>query len=187
MKPLLLGIDPGLAHLGYALVEVKSEGFEVVRTLDGVVMDCIETSKSHKKLAVKASDDNTKRARFMFDHLHQIFKEADQIRAICVEAMSYPRNSSASHKMGVSWGLVVALSCLYGVPIVQASPQEIKDVVCGNKQASKDDVQRALSQQFQVPLDTWTKGRREHPFDALGAVLACQDSEVIRMVRNLAV
>lgn len=187
----LMGIDPGLAHLGVAVCEFAPIGIRVIREVNSSddaeptpVMYCLETEKSDKKLAVKASDDNTRRARELFVQLEAIVRE-HEVKAICTEAMSFPRSSSAAHKMGISWGVIVALSCLFDLPIVQASPKQVKQSVCGRADASKEDVQRALSAAYDVPLELFTKTRREHPFDALGAVVSCQDSEVVRTARKM--
>jgi crossover junction endodeoxyribonuclease RuvC len=177
MTVRLLGIDPGLANFGYAVVECVSRNDRKLLNLG-----LITTAKSDKKKAVRSSDDNTRRAREIFDPISQIVT-LHGIKVICAEAMSFPRSSSAAHKLGISWGLVVALSCHHSLPIVQASPQDIKNRLCANKKASKEDVQLALHQLYGADADPdqFTKTKREHPFDALGAVEACLDSEVVRL------
>lgn len=181
---VVMGVDPGLAHLGYALVRLSPEGNSLVEDENGPVIGLIETSKSARKKGVRDSDDNTRRARELYVPLKRIVQKHD-VRCFCTEAMSYPRSSTASHKMGISWGIIVAISSDGNIPITQASPSDIKKTVCGVGTASKEEVQRALSERYGVPVDTFTKTRREHPFDALGAVEACLDSEILIMVRDL--
>lgn len=176
MSVFILGIDPGLANFGYAVVEFASWGKKLHK------LGLVRTEKSAKKVGVRASDDNTRRAREIFQPTTSLISDY-KIKVICAEAMSFPRSSSASHKLGISWGIVVSLSSIFGLPIVQASPQDIKSHLCGNKKASKEDVQLALSEMYGGDADPqqFVKTKREHPFDALGAVEACLDSEVVRL------
>ncbi len=181
----VVGVDPGLAHTGLVVARLKPGGFEVVWENDKPLLWCLETEKSNKKLAVRASDDNTRRAREMFKPLYQAMSYLEP-KVIVAEAMSFPRNSSASHKLGISWGIIVTMSCFFELPIVQVSPQQIKKAVCGKRDASKEEIQNALSAKHKIPLELFTKDRREHPFDAIGALEASMDSEVIRVARSMA-
>jgi crossover junction endodeoxyribonuclease RuvC len=175
----VLGIDPGFASLGYALVRLHPVRETVME------IGVIHTEKSGAKQNVLAADDNLRRARELFTaiNLHTAW-----VTAICAESMSFPRNSQAAAKVAMSWGVIAALAELKGFPIVQASPQAIKKVVCGAKNASKEDVQQALRMRYgEMPgAAELTKGSMEHAFDALAAVVCCLDSEVVRMARKMA-
>jgi Holliday junction resolvasome RuvABC endonuclease subunit len=201
----ILGIDPGFASVGYAVVSFEPDhNYVGVMRSGGTqvpVMGTIRTEKSDKKRSVKASDDNLRRGREIHSALSFLmgpkpdthpaipFKfggEPLNIQAVCVESMSFPRSASTAQKIGITWGIISAVSGWFDVPIVQASPQEIKKQVCGAKNASKENVQETLAGRFDIDLVLFPKTLREHPFDALGAVIACQDSEVIRMALKMA-
>ena len=199
----VLGLDPGFASLGYVVVsfEPSHNWMGVLQRSGSPVMGTIRTEKSNKKRSVKASDDNLRRGRELYNALsflmgsapseHPAFpfvlgEEALNIQAVCAESMSFPRSASTAQKIGITWGIISSISDFYNVPIVQASPQEIKKRVCGNKSASKESVQESLAEQFDIDPLIFNKTLREHPFDALGAVVACQDSEVIRMALKMA-
>ena len=176
----VLGIDIGFASVGIALVELThvSESVEW--------LDVIRTEKSAKKREVRASDDNLRRAQEIASRLVPFFQN-DRIQVVCMEAMSFPRNASASMKMGMCLGDIATLACLYSVPIQQVSPQEIKKRLCGKKDASKDDVEKALRKRYKIRKDVvaFTESSREHAFDALASIVACLDSEVIRIGRKM--
>lgn len=179
---LALGLDPGFACLGYAVVELTGT------TISVKTLGIIRTEKSDKKRKVLASDDNLRRARELVRAFHPI---AEGTVAICAEAMSFPRNSSAAAKVAMCWGVVACLSELMDVPIVQVSPKELKRAVCGNATASKEEVAKALDQRFGRTFAEELVGKgvapsfHEHPYDALGAVVASLESEVLRMARRL--
>jgi len=178
----LLGIDPGFAAVGYALVELLPVG-ERVEEL-GVLL----TEKSGKVRAVRASDDNVRRGREIDFGLWSVASSSMRsVVAICAESMSFPRHAGNAAKMAMCWGVIVGISARLGIPIVQASPQEVKKAVVGKKDASKEEVQAALKARYPCPATSvpFTKTRIEHPFDALGAVVACLDSEVVRLARKM--
>lgn len=192
-RPLvILGVDPGFASFGFALLSLApGRGAPGVAT--GVAerveaLGLIETQKANKKQAVYASDDTVKRSRELMDVLDPLFAGASVVAA---ESMSYPRSSTASCKMGIGWGLIAALAWRYQLPIVQISPQEIKKIHTGRKDASKEDIQEALGTRwgdnFRDQLHKIKKSGREHPADAAAAAAASLNSDVVRgLVRSLA-
>jgi crossover junction endodeoxyribonuclease RuvC len=178
----LLGVDPGLANMGWSVVELAAWGEKLIEA--GV----LRTEPSDKKRKVLASDDNVRRGRNMAEALISVMKR-HSISAICAESMSFPRSSSASAKMALCWGSLVTLSVLQNLPIIQASPQEIKKTLCGKNNASKDDVEEAVKKRYgdidQMLLSV-APSCREHAYDSIGAtVTALENSEVIRAIRGL--
>lgn len=185
----VLGIDPGFANCGYAQVALEGDG-----TLRPLNMGVFETDKSSAKRNVLASDDNVRRAREIYRFLRVLLRDGSvgPVCAICAETMSFPRSSSVAAKMAMCWGVVAALSEEFDIPILQTTPQGLKLAVCGNKSASKEEVQQALEKRFGEKLLTdlvkeTTPSKQEHPFDALGAVVACSSSEVLRLARRMSI
>lgn len=172
----VLGIDPGFASVGWAVVEVNASSERVV------AMGVIRTQKSNRKQNVLAAADNFRRARELGRQLTKLLVEYD-VRVVCAEAMSFPRSSSVAAKMAMCWGVLAQLCESLCLPLVQASPQQIKRVVTGNASASKDDVLTALALRFDNTVGLVgeiPKSMHEHTFDAVGAVVAGLDSEVLR-------
>jgi hypothetical protein len=90
--------------------------------------------------------------------------------------------------MAMTWGVLAMFAELRRIPVEQASPMRIKTVLCGDKQASKDDVESALLARYGNHIEDIYKGRdglRDHAFDALGAVVTKLDAEVVRAARAL--
>jgi crossover junction endodeoxyribonuclease RuvC len=179
----ILGLDPGFANLGWCVAI-----FEPVVRLSVTDMGCIETKKDPRKVLV--SVDNVKRAQLITRKLKWLIWElADdewvrQVDAIAIEAMSFPRNASSASKMSMTWGIISALSALWDIPVIQASPQDIKEAVTGSRKASKALMETTLSERYPEVsklLEGTPAGRREHPYDALGAIVASLGSEVMKM------
>jgi Holliday junction resolvasome RuvABC endonuclease subunit len=194
----VLGVDPGLRHFGWAMVALTGSTEQVYG------MGVIKTVKSDNKRGLLVADDNVRCAREVATVLRSLTKFKGGIKAFCAEAMSAPRNASAAAKMAMTWGIVACLAEEKDIPIVQASPQELKKKVCDNKSASKEEVQKALTDRYgmfvtgrpvlplslmlepQAPLlSDVPGGQHEHAWDALAAVVAGLDSEVVRLARRM--
>jgi Holliday junction resolvasome RuvABC endonuclease subunit len=138
---------------------------------------------------VLAVDDNVRRARELVVGLRDVMRHFD-VRAIAAESMSHPRNSSAAAKVALAWGVIVTLSEVAELPLLQASPQEVKHRVCQSKSASKDEVafevRRQLGNHIEDLLGDYPDGLHEHAYDAAATALACMSSDVVRALRRAA-
>lgn len=184
MTYCVLGLDPGFASVGCCVMELTPHGERVVETL------VFKTEKSDKKRKVRASDDNFRRGQELSAMLVGLLHRHPNVKAVCAEFMSHPRNASVSGQLGSFWGIVELLTYIWKLPMLQASPQEIKKVLTGKKNASKAEVQAALRERYPGQFDAYEatitrKEDREHGYDASGAVVACLDSDVIQMMRGL--
>lgn len=176
---IVLGLDPGFAALGLAAVDLTPGAERVERAW------VVRTEKAARKVEVRASDDNVRRARQLAAELERAVVEWGPV-ALAAEAQSWPRNAGASAKVGIAWGVVAALAERHGLPLVQASPQDVKRAVAGAKTASKGEVAAAVEARF--PEVEWPRQASlvEHAADAVAVVLACLDSPVLQLARRLA-
>ena len=191
MNPLALGVDPGFASFGWALVRLSSS-----LVVEG--MGVLRTAKSDAKRNVYATDDTLRRAREVSGSLLELLApHMGDLRVVCAEAMSYPRVKGnvmavAVSQMSMAWGIIALLAEQWDLPIVQGSPQSIKKALCGTQKATKEEVQATLDAQFGASLGEAhlkphkvPKGQWEHPYDALAAVVALQHSDVVRAIRGV--
>jgi Holliday junction resolvasome RuvABC endonuclease subunit len=177
--PIVLGVDPGLARMGLALVRLEPEREEVL----GLAV--IRTDKEDGELA---SVGNVRRAQEISDELLRIAKAYD-VRLIAAEAMSFPRSASNSGKMSMSWGALAFFARAYHLPIEQAQPQAIKAALCKNKKASKEDVEMALLVRYGNHIEELyhgVHGQRDHAYDALGSVVTVLERPAVKRLRALA-
>jgi len=169
----LLSVDPGMAHFGIAVVHLESQAVPY--------LDVIATKPSSRKRKILVSDDNTRRLREIYDHLWWVIDKY-QPDALCCETFSPPRHASAAVKAAMSWTLLVTID----LPFVQASPQEIKKKMTGLRNASKEDVAKAVRKWACEPLAMGkiAAAKREHAYDAIAAAVTCADSEIVRAIRR---
>lgn len=181
----VLGVDPGLASMGVAVARVTADALEPVNVM------VARTQKAAKKQRVRAADDNLERLMRIAAVLRDLVDVYEPV-AICAESMSFPRNASNAGKTALCWGALGGLVEAKGLPLVQVTPQEIKLALTGERSASKGEVQAAVEERMGLAaidaagMAEIPQAQREHPYDALAAIVACEGSEVIRMARQMA-
>jgi Holliday junction resolvasome RuvABC endonuclease subunit len=181
----LLGLDPGFANLGFAVVEFgPSAGGWGISRWRVVRFGVLRTEASSKKRKVLAVEDNVRRALEIARCLRSLATCCPRTVAICAESMSFPRSSSVAAKVAMSWGAIASLSEAANIPILQASPQQVKHAVCGVKSATKEEVQAAVLAMYpeiEALRAGIAKGLWEHPHDALAVAHLCLQSDVVRL------
>ena len=187
MSITVMGLDTGFSHVGWTIANMAKaptagEGLTIV------AMGHLGTQKSDKKKGVRAADDNFERARTIARRLHSVC-EAHKPQIVCSEAISHVRSNSVMLKIGMCFGVVTMLVSSRDIPFLQATPMDIKKAVADNKQASKEEIQHTLDMMFDgVPhelVGSLAKSKREHPYDSLGAIVACWESDPMRAMRAM--
>jgi Holliday junction resolvasome RuvABC endonuclease subunit len=173
----VLGIDPGFSSLGWSVIKAGKVD------IDPLVCGVIKTEKAMRKVQVRASEDNIQRAQQIYNELDDLINNR-AIQLICTETMSWPRNAGVVAKMGIVWGVISSVACRYGLPIIQASPVDIKFEMTQDKKASKEKMIEWVKMFFptlEFPKQTIL---HEHCADATAAVWACRRSQLFMAMRN---
>lgn len=182
MNVYVIGADRGFSAFGYTIVELRKTDEVIVQV--GV----IETQKDSKKRGTLAASDEHRRGQEIASDLTQLFDHYEPVAA-AAEASSLPRNSSSAHKIGIAGGVWLTLLYQRNIPLSEGSPQAIKKKLCGKATASKEEIQKELERRYPGQFDEfkaeYAKGKWEHGFDATAAVVACLDSDVFKMARQL--
>jgi Holliday junction resolvasome RuvABC endonuclease subunit len=182
----IIGIDPGLATCGLAVVDLTPTGYRLLR------LDVFASKPSPKKQSVLAASDTLRRARELADWLSPWINGAS---AVAAERFSAPRNASSAAKIGWAWGVIAALAEAEHMPVIQPSPQEVHKTLCGSASASKLDVEQACRERLvndgphngEAAIGDLNarlaRGLHEHAWDAFAVVLASLDSDLARAIR----
>jgi len=175
---IILGFDPGFANFGWASVSVETPGFGPFVHSLGV----FRTKKADKKRDVYASDDNAQRIRELTRNIAELLDRTMPV-AIAVESQSWPRNSSASAKVGMAWGAMVALAEVRQIPMIQVSPQQVKLLTVGDKKASKEQVKDWVIANYGCAEPLKKLGALyEHAADAVAIQHAARTSDIFRAI-----
>lgn len=181
--PRVLGLDPGFASLGWAVLDLGAP-----RILG---LGVLRTQKESAKARLLAIEDNGRRCRELYRGLVEII-DAYRPGVIAAEAMSFPRSASVAAKVAMVWGLLFAVTEARGLPLQQATPQQVKRWATGSRSCSKDDVAFEVRRRCtngnasEALLDGVPSGLHEHAWDAAAVALACADSDVVRAMRGAA-
>lgn len=126
----ILGLDPGLQHTGWGLVE--HDGFRLRFCAEGVV-------------STKASEDLPDRLLVLHRGLAVVIAEMQPDEA-AVENTYVARNPESALKLGQARGVVLLAPALAGLPTREYGAMEVKRAVVGNGHADKAQVQAMVRQ-----------------------------------------
>ena len=181
----VLGLDPGFANTGWAIVDLGAEGESVV------TMGVFCTKKNDRKRNVSEVNETFDRAREIARFVQHLTANYDPF-AVCFEAQSPVRNSSASAKLGLTYGIIAAVTADRNLPVVAPSPQKVKKAMVGKNSATKEEIEaavRALYKGSRKAFDRFDgdvpRSRREHGYDAVAVIVSSLHSEVIQMGRRM--
>lgn len=179
----ILAFDPGFASFGAVAVSLQDPEHPVL--LD---WEFFETKKSQRKER-RDVDDRVVRAAYLYRELRAFMLKHKPL-AFCAEAFSPSRDASASSKVALAWGLIVALSEERCIPIVQPSPQDVKLAVAGSRSASKEDVKLAVDRilpglEPALVQGKLARGKWEHVYDALAVALSSRADPLLRGMLRL--
>jgi len=123
-----LGIDPGLARMGYGVVVLQ--GSRMTAEEYGTM-----TSEAHTPLE--------QRLVVLFKQLEKILKKAEP-DVVAMEELFFSRNVKTAIAVGQARGVAVLACGLAGVPVYEYRPVEIKQAVAGHGAADKEQVQKMV-------------------------------------------
>ena len=123
---IILGIDPGLARMGFAVVEQKNK-----HTFVPITYGCLETSKGQKE-EDRLSD--------LYQKLCEIF-DTYTIERVAIEQLVFASNQTTAFEVSQARGLVYLICGQRHIPIESFSPTQIKLTVVGYGRAEKQQVQ----------------------------------------------
>lgn len=178
----VLTLDPSFRHNGWAVVELSAAGTRIIAA--GVIV----TKKADKKQKAFAGDDNHRCSQEIAEQLSAVIDCYKPVM-ITAEAQAGSKNSRAAQLMGMNWGVVSAVACLKGVPILQATPTAVKRALTGKKDASKQEIEEVVVARFPELVSllqaTRPKSLHEHAYDAAAVYIACEDSTEIKMIKRM--
>ncbi len=184
---MLISLDMGFKNTGWSVFD------------NGIIIDVgiIVTAKSTKK-GIRVSDDYFNRASVLTAGLQELLRFAPE--GIIAELPSGgSQNARASSQMGIATGVIASFCTITHLPFEGATPQEVKLASTGMKKATKEEVMDAIVKKFNWTKEikqykkgvgvtfklfddrTYNKGQFEHIADSVGAYLALQQNNLVKM------
>ena len=148
----ILGIDPGMAIVGYAIVEYENDNFNIIGS------GSVRTDKS-------LSDS---------ERLHEIYKDMSTIikeyqpDCSAIEKLFFFKNQKTVIPVAEARGVIMMTLQKYNIPIFEYTPIEVKQVLTGYGRAAKKEVE----QMVKYTLNTDTVPKLDDTVDAV-AIAIC--------------
>ncbi len=126
---IILGIDPGIAIVGYGIIEYKSNKFRVI---------------DYGAITTPSTMDTTKRLERIYKGIDILVKSYD-IDEVGVEELFFNKNVKTAITVAQARG-VILLACSHNnKEIYEYTPLQVKQGVVGYGRASKSQVQQMVT------------------------------------------
>lgn len=125
---IILGIDPGVARMGYGVVE------EVTHNTRAIAYGCFETL---------SKTPHGERLVAVHKELLRLIKKYRPDK-IAVEKLFFSKNVKTALTVSEARGVVLMTCAALRIPIVEISPKEVKLTLTGYGQADKQQMQRMV-------------------------------------------
>ena len=154
----ILGIDPGMAIVGYGLVEFKDDRPELIAS------GSIQTDKNLQ---------DSKRLLEIFNDLSTI---VEKYKPDCasVENLFFFKNQKTVIPVAEARGVILTVLEKYNIPTFSYTPMEVKQVLTGYGRAEKKEVE----QMVKIALDTDNLPKLDDTVDAI-AIAICHSRSLI--------
>ena len=159
VKKRIIGIDPGLAHTGFGIIDTQGQKKELV------CYGIIETP---------ASEPLTTRLLAIYNRLTALLLEYKPCEA-SMETLYFSRNASSALNVAEAKGVVTLCLAQQTIPLFMYTPNQIKIAVTGTGRADKELVERYVKLLLQLEVEP----KPDHAADALAAAITHIHSRVI--------
>jgi crossover junction endodeoxyribonuclease RuvC len=150
---LILGIDPGTALIGYGLLEFENDKPKAV--------DC-GVIRINKKYAFQIQ------LQKIYQEITNLLKKTNP-QVVAIEEVYVSQNAKTTLRLGHARGVILLAVVNQGIPVSEYAPREVKQAVCGNGNASKQQIQRMVASMLHLDIDMLS----EDAADAMAAALCC--------------
>ncbi len=144
----VIGLDPGTARTGYAILDEDEQG-----TLTVVTFGVIETPPE---------ETLPRRLLLLYEQVRQLLL-LHQPQSSAVEKLFFQRNVSTAIQVGQARGVILLALAEAGIPIAEYTPNEVKQSVSGYGSADKRQIQEMVRLLLGLPS-------RPQPDDAADAL-----------------
>lgn len=135
----ILGIDPGMAIVGYSLVDFDGEKCTLLNS------GSIQTSKNNKE---------SSRLLEIFNDMTTIV-EKFQPDIASIEKLYFFRNQTTVMPVAHARGVILTVLEKFNIPIFEYTPMEVKQVLTGYGRAEKKEVEQMVK--ISLGVDTLPK------------------------------
>ncbi|SHI51076.1 Holliday junction endonuclease RuvC [Geosporobacter subterraneus DSM 17957] len=122
---IIIGIDPGIAIVGFGIVEYKGNHFRVI---------------SHGAITTDASESLPNRLEIIYTSLASLM-EKYQPSAMAIEELFFNKNTKTALLVAQARGVAILAASLQNINIYEYTPLQVKQGVVGYGRADKKQMQ----------------------------------------------
>lgn len=137
--PRILGVDPGLQVTGYAVIEARPAGPHVCEA--GIV----RTSTR------RATTDVAARVRCLYDGIVEVVEQFHPATMAMEQLFAHYQHPRTAILMAHARGVVLLAAAQHDIAVTSYAATTIKKTVTGSGRASKEQMQRAIEREFNLP------------------------------------
>ncbi len=134
---IYLGIDPGTATTGYGIIKqtnARKQEFEILEF--GVI-------------STKKTDSDAKRLQILYSDLNDLIKKFKP-NYIGVEKLFFAKNQTTAMTVSQARGVVLLAGSQHGLKLLEFTPLQVKNTLCGYGKADKKQVQAMVQKSFNL-------------------------------------
>lgn len=129
MTVRLIGIDPGLCHTGWGIID--EEGSKLTPVAHGIIH-------------TQPKDSIGLRLKHLFQELEKVIKTFSPQEA-AIEEIFVNKNPGSTLKLGMARGVAFMVPTLFDMPVSEYSPNTIKKAVVGSGHAQKNQIETMVA------------------------------------------
>jgi crossover junction endodeoxyribonuclease RuvC len=168
-KKVILGIDPGLARMGYGVI---SQSGSQLKALEYGTMTSEAHTEAEQRLVV------------LFEKLQKVLKKVKPDE-VAIEELFFARNVKTAISVGQARGVALLACGLANVPVFEYKPMEVKQAVAGFGAADKEQIQKMVK----LLLGLSEVPKPDDTADALAIAIThaqCSGTRLSEVVKKLA-
>ncbi len=121
----ILGIDPGLAIMGYGIIEVEGNRMQMLE------YGCVTTA---------STSETPQRLKVIYDELQDIIRQYSP-DDMAIEELFFNKNVSTAILVGQARGVEILTAVNASIPVYEYTPLQVKQAVTGYGRADKQQIQ----------------------------------------------
>ena len=132
---IVIGIDPGLARVGYGIIEVNN------RKPEPVCYGCIESGKEQR---------TSERLLHIYTGVAALFEKYPPAH-IAVEKLFFTKNITSAMGVSEARGVILLLAEQQKIPVTEYTPNQVKQAITGSGKADKRQMQEMIMRLLHLP------------------------------------
>ena len=125
---IILGIDPGIAIVGYGVIEYTSNKFKVL---------------GYGAITTPAKTRLSSRIKTIYDDINEIIRKYN-VEAVAIEELFFNKNVKTAIDVAHARGVIILAATNAGLPVYEYTPLQVKQGVVGYGRAVKSQIQEMV-------------------------------------------